>query len=155
MKTQNQSIKNIICIEVKMYCKNLSKSLNGKFKCKIKKRYIDILDCNKNCTDFNLVRNRGIKKVSKKRIFVKKEVYNEVLKRDEGRCRLCGRQDIELHHIKYRSERKDLINEPINCILLCTKHHKEVHSNKSYWQPILLEMNKEIINEYNRKNESI
>jgi hypothetical protein len=24
--------------------------------------------------------------------------------------------------------------------MLCTKHHKQVHSNKHYWQPILKEM---------------
>jgi hypothetical protein len=24
--------------------------------------------------------------------------------------------------------------------MLCLKHHKEVHSNKHYWQPILKEM---------------
>lgn len=126
-----------------MYCKNLSKCLNGKIKCKKYKRYINsLLEC-KNCSDFILVRNKPIKKVSNKRVFVKKEIYQKVFERDKEKCRLkdCTCQGgLELHHIIYRSEDKNLINEPTNCIMLCTKHHKQVHSNKKYWQPILKEM---------------
>jgi 5-methylcytosine-specific restriction endonuclease McrA len=123
-----------------MYCKELSKALNGDLKCKKYKKHIKSLEECKNCSDFILMRNKGIKKVSKKRIFVKKEIYEQVYKRDKGRCRLCGNTNIQLHHIIYRSERKDLVNEPTNCIMLCTKHHKEVHSNKHYWQSKLKEM---------------
>ena len=47
---------------------------------------------------------------------------------------------IELHHVRYRSERKDLINEPNNCVCLCTFHHQLVHSNKKKYQPLLLKM---------------
>lgn len=129
-----------------MYCINLLKRSRQKkivFYCKEYKRYIDYrVDC-KNCLKRNLVRNKGIKKVSKKRIFVTKETYNKVYDRDKGKCRLkdfsCN-GGLELHHIQYRSEAKDLINEPTNCIMLCVKHHKEVHSNKKYWQPKLKEM---------------
>ena len=122
-----------------MKCKNLSKCLNGKIKCKIKKAYIDYkVDC-KNCSDFILVKNNSINKVSKKRIFVKKEIYDEVFKRDKGKCRLCGNTNIQLHHIIYRSENKNLINEPNNCIMLCVSCHEKVHKNKHYWQPILKE----------------
>lgn len=129
-----------------MYCTNLLKRSRQKkivFYCKEHKRYIDYrVDC-KNCLKRNLVRNKGIKKVSKKRIFVTKETYNKVYDRDKGKCRLkdfsCN-GELELHHIRYRSEAKDLINEPTNCIMLCVKHHKEVHSNKKYWQPKLKEM---------------
>ena len=128
------------------YCINLLKRSRQKkivFYCKEYKRYIDYqLDC-KNCLKRNFVRNKGIKKVSKKRIFVTKETYNKVYDRDKGKCRLkdfsCN-GELELHHIRYRSEAKDLINEPTNCIMLCVKHHKEVHSNKKYWQPKLKEM---------------
>lgn len=126
-----------------MSCKYLSKSLNGKIKCKYYKRYIDYsIDC-KNCLERNLVTNKPIKKVSKNRITVKKEIYQQVYERDKGKCRL---QDgtceggLELHHIVYRSEDKKLINEPINCIMLCNAHHRLVHSNKHLWQPILKEM---------------
>lgn len=126
-----------------MYCKYLSKTMRMGFKCKKYKRNISYPSCTENCPDFILVRNKGIKKVGKKKIVVKKEIYDEVYKRDNGKCRLkdctCN-GGLELHHVRYRSEAKDLINEPTNCIMLCTKHHKEVHSNKHYWQPILKEM---------------
>ena len=125
-----------------MYCKNMSKCLNGKLKCKIKRQVITLNEC-KNCSEFNLTRNKGINKVSKKRIFVKKDIYEQVYERDKGRCRLLDKNcngGLELHHIVYRSENKNLINEPTNCIMLCMEHHKLVHSNKHYWQPILKEM---------------
>lgn len=130
-----------------MYCKNLSKCLNGKLKCKLSKQVIT-LDICKNCSKSIVMRNKPIKKVSNKRITVSKETYNKVMQRDKYKCRLacityngvsCN-GGLELHHIRYRSEAKDLINEPTNCIMLCTAHHKLVHSNKHYWQPILKEM---------------
>ena len=126
-----------------MYCKYLSKQLNGNLKCKKYKRYISIyLDC-KNCLERNLVRNKAIKKISKKRITVNKETYDKVYERDKGCCRLANitcNGGLELHHIVYRSEDKKLINDPSNCIMLCNQHHRLVHSNKHLWQPILKEM---------------
>lgn len=93
--------------------------------------------------------NKNIRKSTKKknkRITVSKETYEAVIQRDTYCCRLIGTSPcegwLELHHILYRSQRKDLINDIDNCIMLCTKHHKLVHSNKKCWQPILLEMNK-------------
>jgi 5-methylcytosine-specific restriction endonuclease McrA len=126
-----------------MYCKYLSKKVNGGFKCKKYKQGIISLDECKNCLEFDLKRNKPIKKISKKRITVSKETYNKVLKRDKEKCRLLDgtcQGGLELHHIIYRSENKKLIDEADNCIMLCTKHHKQVHSNKHYWQPILKEM---------------
>ena len=123
-----------------MYCKNLSKAVNGKLKCKIKKQVITLDKC-KNCSDFIFVRNKPIKKVSNKRIIVSKETYDKVFKRDKEKCRLCGTSlNLHLHHIVYRSEDKNLINEPTNCIMLCARCHRLVHSNKHYWQPKLKEM---------------
>lgn len=81
------------------------------------------------------MRINGINKVSKKRIFVKPEIYNQTYKRDKGQCQLCGTSlNLQLHHIIYRSENKSLINDPNNCIMLCVQCHKLVHSNKKYWQ---------------------
>ena len=122
-----------------MYCKYLSKSLNGKIRCKLNKTSIYITEC-KTCLNFEPKANKGINKVSNKRIFVTKETYNKVYERDKGRCRLCGSTQIQLHHVVYRSEDKKLINEPSNCIMLCAKCHDLVHSNKHYWQPKLKEM---------------
>ena len=127
-------------MENNMYCKYLSKTLQNGFKCKLYKKHINLLlDC-KNCTEFILARNKGINKVSKKRIFVKPEIYQQVYDRDNGQCQLCGNINIQLHHIVYKSEDKSLINEPNNCIMLCVKCHKLVHFNKHYWQPKLKEI---------------
>lgn len=82
-----------------MYCKYLSKSLNGKIRCKANKTSIYINECQK-CLKFEPRMNKSINKVSKKRIFVKKDVYQQVYERDKGRCRLCGSsQNLQLHHI--------------------------------------------------------
>ena len=86
-----------------------------------------------------------IKRKSNKRITVSKEVYNIVIERDKYCCRLCGSTNwIQLHHILYRSQRKDLINDINNCIMLCDNCHRLVHNNKKKWQPILIEMNKNV-----------
>lgn len=128
-----------------MYCKNLLKrqrKYKPYFYCKVLRKEI-ILPCDKNCLNRNLVANKPIKKVSKNRITVKKEIYNKVMQRDNYKCRLLDYTcygKLELHHVRYRSERKDLINEPNNCVCLCTFHHKLVHSNKKKYQPILLKM---------------
>lgn len=85
------------------------------------------------------------KNKSNKRITVTKEVYNIVIERDKYCCRLCGSTTwIQLHHILYRSQRKDLINDINNCIMLCDNCHRLVHNNKKKWQPILIEMNKNV-----------
>jgi len=76
-----------------------------------------------------------------KRETVTDKTYNAVFERDKGRCRICGTSyNLELHHIVYRSEAKDKINDIGNCIMLCNEHHRLVHSNKKYWKPKLLEI---------------
>lgn len=116
--------------------------------CTNKRAVIDFKQCN-SCLNkeykkvSKMVVKKPIKKVSKKRITVSKETYDEVYERDKGCCRLCGNNSIQLHHIRYRSESKDLIDVPSNCIMLCLKCHKLVHSNKKKYQPILLNMVKE------------
>ena len=125
-----------------MYCKYLSKCLNGKLRCKIKKTSIYITECQK-CLKKEFQKPQSIKKVSKKKITVTQDTYNKVMQRDNYRCVMLNYEckgKIELHHIRYRSERKDLINEPNNCVCLCTFHHKLVHSNKKKYQPILLKI---------------
>ena len=86
-------------------------------------------------------KGNGIGQKSNKKESVTDEVYKIVYERDKGKCRLCGStQNIQAHHILYRSERKDLINEPTNMIMLCIKCHQLVHSNKKKYQPILLKL---------------
>lgn len=92
----------------------------------------------KSLNEFHPVDKPKVKK--QKRIIVADKTYDAVYERDKGRCRLCGSTNIQLHHIVYRSESKELINEPTNCIMLCTSCHQKVHSNKHEWQPKLKEM---------------
>ena len=128
-----------------MYCKNLLKrqrKYKPYFYCKASRKEI-ILPCDKNCLNLIYKANKTIKKVSNKRITVTEETYNKVMQRDNYKCVMLNYEckgKIELHHVRYRSERKDLINEPNNCVCLCTFHHKLVHSNKKKYQPILLKM---------------
>jgi len=85
-----------------------------------------------------------IKKVSKKRVTVSKKTYEQVYERCNGLCAICGTsQYLEYHHIFFRSERPDLIDDPNNGIMLCGEfanncHKGKAHKNKRYWQPILL-----------------
>ena len=129
-----------------MYCKDLLKRQRQTkiaLYCRKYKKYISLLSECKTCSDFEIKRNKPIKKVSNKRITVTQDTYNKVMQRDNGRCVMLNYEckgKIELHHVRYRSERKDLINEPNNCVCLCTFHHKLVHSNKKKYQPILLKI---------------
>ena len=123
------------------YCKNLVKKINGKLRCKIIKQEITLDYCKK-CRNFETRINKPIKKKSNHKRTVSEQTYHLVLNRDLE-CRLrnyrCeGR--LELHHIVYRSEDVNLIDEPNNCIMLCTYHHRLVHSNKHKYQPILKEI---------------
>lgn len=131
-----------------MYCKHLSKALNGKLRCKLNKTIINISDCGK-CLKFNPRVNKAMKKVSKKKKRVSEETYKKVYERDKGICRLKDKNcsyGLEYHHIIYRSEDKSLIDVANNGIMLCVYHHKKVHSNKHYWQPILKDIIKSIEN---------
>lgn len=60
----------------------------------------------------------------------------EVRARDGNKCRWCGKQGVEVHHIHYRSEGG--ANEGSNLILLCDGCHRRAHSSKRVWKPILL-----------------
>lgn len=87
---------------------------------------------------------KPIRAVSKKRVFVSKKTYNQVFEECNKSCVFCGTtQNLHYHHIYYRSERKDLIDDPSNGIMLCEKCHRLVHSNKRKYQPILLDIKKE------------
>ena len=71
-----------------------------------------------------------------------RQLVNE---RDKGICQLCGKYgSINLHHIYYRSQRRDLIDEPTNLISLCVSCHKLVHTNKKKYQPMLLDIIKRL-----------
>ena len=56
-------------------------------------------------------------------------------------CMLCGSPyNLHRHHIRYGAcGRKTYIG---NLIVLCESCHRKVHSNKKYWQPKLIEIDK-------------
>ncbi len=92
------------------------------------------------CSNREYKKRKAIKLVSKKRVFVSKKTYNQVYEECNGRCALCySTYNLHYHHIYYRSERKDLIDDPSNGIMLCEECHRLVHSNKRKYQPILLD----------------
>jgi len=118
--------------------------------CNALKKEIKYVDCN-GCKHKEYKKIKSIKKVSKKRIVVSEKSYNIVFEKSKGKCALCDKYDnLQYHHIYYRSERKDLIDDPTNGIMLCHKDfsknkcHQIVHNNKKKYQPILLEIKKKL-----------
>lgn len=125
--------------------------------CAKSREIVELCDC-RGCFDKEykeakkLVAKKPMKKVSKKRKTVSKKTYEEVFNQCNGRCAICGTtQNLEYHHIYYRSERPDLIDDPDNGIMLCGEfanncHKGKAHKNKKYWQPILLQTKKRLAN---------
>lgn len=69
-----------------------------------------------------------------------KEVYEKTKELYNGRCAICGNNNIHLHHIRYGGlygGRKTYLG---NVIPLCEKHHRLVHTNKRKYMPELIEM---------------
>lgn len=65
------------------------------------------------------------------------ELRKRVRRRDRNVCRFCGAAGwLEVHHVLYRSELGP--DHASNLITLCDEHHTLAHSNKGYWQPVLL-----------------
>lgn len=53
------------------------------------------------------------------------QVRAEVRMREGGICRLCKEKGVDVHHVTYRS--RGGRHETQNCVLLCRRHHQEVH----------------------------
>lgn len=124
-----------------LYIRKRTKNYKPYFYCTKYKKEVDIY-CYKECNDKEY-KKVAIKKVSKKRITVSKATYDIVLSESNYKCALCGSfMFLELHHIVYRSENKSLIDNPDNCIMLCSNCHRLVHSNKKKYQPLLKEYKK-------------
>lgn len=128
-----------------MICKHLRKrqyNLRPYFYCASKDKEITLEKCYK-CLKYEPRNYKPLKKISKK-ISVTSDTYNKVITRDNHKCRMYDAEKckgrLELHHIVYRSEDKTKINVVNNCIMLCTYHHKLVHSNKKKYQDMLKEI---------------
>lgn len=162
----NNYCKNLKKRKNKPYCKLINKEITFSL-CRecVNKEYKMIKSANSlqnSATSLNNLQNSKNGKISKnvvlqerkspkkskihrksRKMIVTKDTYNYVIERDNYSCRLCGSTSfLQLHHILYRSQRKDLINDVDNCIMLCSDCHRLVHSNKKKWQPILLKIGK-------------
>ena len=122
-----------------MYLKVRTKKGERYFYCQAKKCNVEYGACF-TCLDKEYQKRKPINKVSKHKENVTPETYNEVFKRDKGRCALCfTTNNLQIHHINGRGKGKT--NNPNNCILLCQHCHIDVvHANNKKWRPILNEM---------------
>lgn len=65
-------------------------------------------------------------------------------------CKICGNPYVELHHVIYRSENKNLENCKLNFVYLCQEHHRGtfgVHGSKG------AELNRKLKLEFQNKLE--
>ena len=99
---------------------------------------------------FAFPKGRPLNKKNKK-TKVSKSTYDEVMEVCKYQCALCGEKgNLELHHIYYRSEEPNKIDDPENCIMLChpdfskNKCHGKAHKNKKYWKPRLIKIREKL-----------
>jgi hypothetical protein len=109
-----------------MYCKYLSKKVNGGFKCKKYKQSIISLDSCKNCLEFDLKRNKPIKKVSNKRNKLEKNRFS-IFTNNFNQCYYCKRkvkenEKLDLHEVYGGSNRLRSIRMGF-VVPLCRKCH--------------------------------
>lgn len=71
---------------------------------------------------------------------ISKTNREKIKKLFKGKCGLCGQAGVHIHHIIYKSEDRNKIDDLENLFLLCINCHEKVHSNKKYWQPRLKKM---------------
>ena len=90
-----------------MYCKYLSRKINGTLKCKFYKKDITNILCCQNCSQFNLMQNKGINKVSKKQKKLNNNRFS-IFTNKFDECYYCGKQNIklDLHEVYGGSNRK-------------------------------------------------
>lgn len=66
----------------------------------------------------NLVKKKKTKDISKTN-------REEIKKLFKGKCGLCGKAGVHIHHIIYKSEDKSKIDDIDNLILLCLECHRK------------------------------
>lgn len=137
---------------------------NSKFRCATCKQYVDIDDayltlavgrfCSTECVSAKMTQKRAKARSSSKRSraraggtgvaarprkTVPLEVRAAVHRRD-SRCRMCGGNGTEVHHVKFRSQGGE--DSVLNLALLCTDcHHTHAHGPLAgYWRQVLLAM---------------
>ncbi len=78
----------------------------------------------------NIVKKKKVKDISKTN-------REEIKKLFKGKCGLCGKAGIHIHHIIPRSEDRNKIDDIGNLFLVCLDCHLKIHSNMKYWKPRL------------------
>ena len=134
-----------------MYCKYLSKCLNGKIKCKLNKTYISyLIDC-KNCSKRILVKNKPIKKISNKQKQLNKNRFS-VLTNNFEQCYYCHKREknnekFDLHEVYGGSNRIRSIKNGF-VVPLC----RICHSNETIIQTLRLRIQKEYEKTHSRQD---
>ena len=130
-----------------MYCKNMSKCLNGKLKCKKTKEYINYQDCNKNCSNFIVVTNKPINKVTNKQKQLEKNRYS-IFTNNYNKCFYCGKQNekLDLHEVYGGSNRKRSMQNGL-VIPLC----RNCHSNEKIISYLRIQLQKEYEKNHSRE----
>lgn len=125
-----------------MYCKYLSKKLNGGFKClKHKSNIISLLTC-KNCPELILKRNKGIRKVTDKQKELNKNRFS-IFTNDFNKCYYCKKskkenEKLDLHEVYGGSNRTRSIKNGF-VIPLC----RMCHSNEEIIRRLRIIIQKE------------
>lgn len=131
-----------------MYCKYISKCLNGKIRCKKHKVYIIYpFDC-QNCSDFIFKTNKPIKNKTNKKKQLENNRYS-IFTNDFSRCFKCKRKfdRLDLHEVYGGSNRKrSILNGFV--VPLC----RECHSNEEIIKELRIILQKEYEKEHSRED---
>lgn len=123
-----------------MYCKNLLKrqrKYKPYFYCKALRKEI-ILPCDKKCSELNFVRNKPIKKVSRKQKQLEKNRFS-IFTTNFNKCYYCGKEGkMDLHEIYGGSNRTRSIKNGL-VVPLC----RICHSNEEIIQYLRIKLQKE------------
>ena len=132
-----------------MYCKNLLKrqrKYKPYFYCKALRKEI-ILPCDKNCSELNLVRNKPIKKVSRKQKQLEKNRFS-IFTTNFNKCYYCGKEGkMDLHEIYGGTNRKRSIENGF-VVPLC----RICHSNEKIIQYLRIKIQKEYEKNHTRED---
>jgi len=66
------------------------------------------------------------------------ELREEVRRRDDDKCRLCGapqaecNRALDIHHVDYCKQN----NDPVNLVALCRSCHMRTGANRGYWKRV-------------------
>ena len=69
-----------------------------------------------------------------------KQVYQKTYDLFEGLCAICQSNQIHMHHIRYGGLYGGRLTYMGNVIPLCNLHHNLVHTSKKTYQPFLIDL---------------